>query len=205
MRNQLNTVLRQINSWRRPSKKSNENRLRARGEAIDCFVFREALETDVVPLSRLHAECWYETYGGAKDPGACKLRESQWRETFLNINESWFCFVVENKNGELIGFAKGQKYRHEDLPQFDGELNKIYLLRNYQRLGIGRKLFLHVVKRFLTQGINTMVLFGVPQNPSCKFHEAMKGKRLMDKSGIFQGGYGWTDLQQFVLSGEIPK
>jgi L-amino acid N-acyltransferase YncA len=195
--------LRQINNWRRPSKKDNERRLRARGESMDCFTIRDAVESDVIALARLHVACWSQTYGGEATPELCKMREAQWREIFRNINESWFCFVVEKNNGELIGFAKGQKYRHDSLPQYDGELNKIYLLRDYQRVGIGRKLFLQVVKRFLTQGINTMVLFGVPQNPSCKFHEAMKGQRLLDNDGIFQGGYGWTDLQQFVLSGDI--
>ena len=59
----------------------------------------------------------------------------------FNINDgSWFCFVVENKNGELIGFAKGQKYNHSDLPMFDGELNKIYLLKDYHRKGLGTPL-----------------------------------------------------------------
>ena len=205
MRNQINTLIRQVKGWRRPSKKDNEGRMRARGETMDCIIIRDATEADVVALSKLHVECWNQTYGGRTDEGALKLRESQWREIFRNVNDSWFCLVVENKNGELIGFAKGQKYRHEALPQYDGELNKIYLLRDYQRLGIGRKLFLMTVKKFLVQGINTMVLFGIPQNPSCNFHEAMKGQRLLDDAGIFQGGYGWIDLQQFVLSGDIPK
>jgi len=61
---------------------------------------------------------------------------------------SWFCFVVENRKGELVGFAKGKTYNHSDLPDFSGELNKIYLLREYQRLGLGRRLVGCVARRF---------------------------------------------------------
>ena len=43
-----------------------------------------------------------------------------------------------------------------------------------------------------------MVLFGVPQNPSCAFHEAREGERLLAKNGEFHGGYGWRALQRLA-------
>ncbi len=58
--------------------------------------------------------------------------------------------------------------------------------------------FGHVARRFLAQGIRSMVLFGVPQNPSCAFHEALEGERLLAKNGDFHGGYGWRDLQRLA-------
>jgi hypothetical protein len=45
-------------------------------------------------------------------------------------------------------------------------------------------------------GIHNMVLFGVAENPSCKFHEAVGGEKLYSKQGEFHGGYCWRDLQK---------
>ena len=75
---------------------------------------------------------------------------------------------------------------------------RYYLLKDYQRLGLGRKLFQRVVQKFLKMGVNSMVLFGIPQNPSCSFHEAMGGKRLYSETGNFDGGYRWSDLKKIA-------
>jgi GNAT superfamily N-acetyltransferase len=94
-----------------------------------------------------------------------------------------------------VGFAKGVRYAHSDLPEFSGELNKIYLLRDYQPVGLGRRLVGHVARRFLVQGIGSMVLFGEARNPSCAAWDALGGERLYGPGGEFNGGYGWRDLR----------
>src|SRR5436190_3532833 len=124
-----------------------------------------------------------------------EIRERQWREAFERTDGSWFCFVIEGQNGALVGFAKGKPYDHHDLPDFSGELNKIYLLRQYHRQGLGRRLVGHVARRFLRQGIASMLLFGDARNPSNRFYEALGAERLLDAAGKFHGGYGWRDLR----------
>ena len=131
-------------------------------------------------------------------PPTSRLREWQWHEQFKKADGNWFCFVIENSKRELIGFAKGQTYSHIDHPEFSGELNKIYILREYQRLGLGRRLIGHVARKFLSIGIYNMVLFGMVVNPSCKFHEAIGGEKLCSKQGEFHGGYCWRDLQKLA-------
>jgi len=101
-----------------------------------------------------------------------------------------------NKGNELVGFAKGKINKDKNSRIMQGDLNKIYLLSDYQRMGLGTKLFALVVKRFLSLGVTNMTLFGIPQNPSCYFHEAMGGERLYNKKGEFDGGYHWTDLKK---------
>lgn len=195
VKNIINSAIRFINGLRRPSKATNMRRMKERGESVDDIRIREATNDDIPALATLHVKTWNETYNTSRGP-TYNTREYQWRELFGRMDGSWFCLVVENKNREFIGFAMGKKYAHEDLPGYSGELNKIYLLQSYHRLGIGRKLFCSVVKRFLSQGISTMVLFGIAQNPTCAFHEAMGGKRLINPKGIFDGGYGWQNLQE---------
>ena len=179
--------------------------LRRRGERLESLRIREATAGDIPRLAALHVKTWNETYFGVKNPPGYELREGQWREQFTKDDGSWFCLVVENGQGELVGFAKGQTYESKELPGYSGELNKIYLLRDYQRLGLGRQLVAHVAVRFRSRGINTMVLFGIPQNPSCAFHEAMGGEKLYAANGEFHGGYGWRDLEGLAEKGVKMK
>ena len=184
----------------RPSKITNIQRLRKRGEKAESFIIREAAISDIPALSALHVKSWAQTYWTTFRPPTYQIREWQWREQFKVTNESWFCFVIENSKGQLIGFAKGKSYSHSDLPDFSGELNKIYLLREYQRLGLGRRLMGNVARKFLSLGISNMVLFGVAENPSCLFHEALGGEKLYSKKGEFHGGYCWRNLQSLASS-----
>ena len=182
----------------RPSKATNIRRLRHRGEDPGSFIIREAIVDDIPALAKLHVKTWAQTYWLTLRPPTYRIREWQWREQFKKADGSWFCLVIENSKGELIGFAKGKTYSHSDLPEFSGELNKIYILREYQRLGLGRRLISNVARQFLSMGIHNMVLFGVAENPSGKFHEAMGGEKLYSKQGEFQGGYCWRDLQKLL-------
>jgi ribosomal protein S18 acetylase RimI-like enzyme len=162
------------------------------------FRIRDAHEDDVPALARLHVETFNETHRGGRSGGPTfELRERQWREAFQVRDGSWFCFVVENERGELIGFAKGTPH-DGGVPGFIGELNKIYVLQRYHRQGIGRLLLCNVARRFLERGITSMLLFGEATNPSNGFYEAFGAERLYSPTGEFHGGYGWRDLHQLV-------
>jgi len=195
LKNFITGFQRFLNGFRRPSGKTNLRKLVERGETLDSFTFRDATKEDIPELGKLHAVTWAETYN-TKNPNI-QLRQYQWHKSFAEENDgSWFCILVVNNKNELVGFAKGKTFRDKDSTVLRGDLNKIYLLGDYQRMGLGKRLFGFVVTRFLTMGVNDMVLFGVPQNPSCAFHEAMGGERLYSEKGNFDGGYRWSDLKK---------
>ena len=112
-------------------------------------------------------------------PPTAALRESQWRDAFANADGSWFCIVIEAADGELIGFARGIRTGPER-----GDLNKIYLLSEYQRMGLGRRLVGHVVRRFLGDGIRTMTLSADAGNPSCRFYLAIGAEYQRDEAAV---------------------
>jgi len=195
------SVKRFIMDLPRPSRASNLRRLKRLGEQLSSFTIREAVEADIPALAALHVKTWTQTYWTVLHPPTFKIREWQWKDQFKKNDGSWFCFVIANNKNELVGFAKGIKYSHSDLPEFSGELNKIYILREYQRLGLGKRLLGYVAQKFISMGISNMVLFGLAENPSGGFHEAMGGEKLYSKEGEFHGGYCWRELQQLA---EIP-
>ena len=194
LKNFITRIQRLLNGLKRPSKKINLQKLHERGETPDSFTFRDAAEEDIPELGKLHAITWAQTYNGKPN---IKLRQYQWDKAFMEENDgSWFCILVVDKNNKLVGFAKGIISKNESSSEQHGDLNKIYLLSDYQRLGLGKKLFAHVVGRFLSKGVNDKSLFGVPQNPSCAFHEAMGGERLYSEKGTFDGCYIWRNLKK---------
>src|SRR5215472_4734130 len=158
------------------------------------FHIRDAREDEVPALARLHVQTFNETHRAGHSGGpSFELRERQWREAFETNDGAWFCFVVEDNEGELVGFARGTPY-DGGVPGFAGELNKIYVLRRFHRQGIGRLLLCQVARRFLERGVTSMLLFGDAANPSNGFYEAFGAERLYSPGGEFHGGYGWRDL-----------
>ena len=162
------------------------------------FHLRDAHETDIAALAALHVQTYNETHRGGRPGGpSYELRERQWRDAFARQDGSWFCFVIEDDDGELVGFAKGTPH-DGGVPGYAGELNKIYLLRRVQRHGLGRQLLSAVARRFLERGVTSMLLFGDAKNPSNGFYEAFGAERLHSHTGEFNGAYGWRDLCALV-------
>jgi ribosomal protein S18 acetylase RimI-like enzyme len=156
---------------------------------------REARPDDLEALARLHVETFRETHGRFHAPSV-ETRRRQWRAAF-DAPADWFCYVVEAPTGELVGFAKGTLH-DGSVPGFAGELNKIYVLRRFQRRGLGRLLTEHVARRFLERGVRSMLLFGDARSASNGFYEHLGAERLLADNGEFHGGYGWRDLRRLV-------
>lgn len=177
-----------------PSKRANARRMRERAESVASLIIREATPADIPTLAQLHVTTWNATYAPMLLNGPpYEIRAKQWRDAFAKQDGSWFSFVVERQNGELVGFAKGV---HSNQPDYAGELSKIFLLREYQRVGLGRRLMGYVTRRFLSEGVTAIWLFADARNPSCAFYEALGAHRLVDHKGkISYGNYGWKDLQ----------
>ena len=162
------------------------------------FHIRDAGAGDIAALAALHVETFNETHRGGRPGGPTyELRERQWRDAFAVDDGRWFCFVVEDDKGQLVGFAKGTPH-DGGVAGFAGELNKIYVLRRFHKRGIGRLLLCQVARRFVERGVTSMLLFGEATNPSNGFYEAFGAERIYSPEGEFHGAYGWRELQALL-------
>lgn len=162
------------------------------------FRLRDATPDDISALAALHVQTFNETHREGHSGGpSYELREQQWRDSLTTVRPIVFCVVIEDDQGELVGFAKGT--RHDGgVPGFIGELNKIYLLRRVQRRGLGRMLLCAVAARFRDAGIDSMLLFGDATSRANGFYEAFGAEPLYAPDGAFHGGYGWRDLEPLM-------
>lgn len=141
---------------------------------------------------------WAATYPAVRRPPTFAIREAQWREAFQKVDGSWFTIVIQKPNGELVGFAKGVKHENGV-----GDLNKIYLLIEYQRLGLGRRLVGHVARRFIAMGQSSMSLSADAANPSCRFYFALGAENPREPDGfVHRGAFVWRDLE--ALAARCP-
>ncbi len=170
--------------------------LRARGESIAALIVREPTEADISALAQLHVTTWNDTYAGILTKGPpVAVREWQWREAFAKNDGSWFCYVIQAQSGELVGFTKGTR---ADPSSSSGQLSKIYLLRDYQRMGLGRRLVGLVVQRFINEGVTTIGSYVDPRNPSCAFYEALGAEHPIEEGKVNDTWYVWRDLPQLA-------
>jgi ribosomal protein S18 acetylase RimI-like enzyme len=162
---------------------------------IGDLVMREATMADLQPLAELHVRTFNETHVGPFGSGpSYATRESQWREKLAETDATNFVLVLQTGVNQLVGFI--WCHPTKDNRKWTARLNKIYLLREYQRRGLGKRLVAAAVDRLLAHGLTSMALFTEPDNePACNFYEQLGGERQVNERGDFEGMYGWADLR----------
>lgn len=160
------------------------------------LVLREATIDDLRPLAELHVLTFNETHVGPFGSGPSRAtREAQWREKLQEADDTHFVLVWETPARQLVGFI--WCHPTSDDPAWAARLNKIYLRREYQRCGLGKRMVAAAVDRLLKRGLTSMVLFTEPDNePACRFYDQLAGERQLDERGKFAGMFGWPDLDQ---------
>lgn len=166
---------------------------------------RLAEQTDAAALAYVHIEAWRTTYAGiVPDEYLAQLeyqQRSAWWHRILRPrgNKPPWAYVVEDDEGQVIGFVSGGFSSSGD-PLYQGELYAIYLLQQAQRQGIGKQLTQTLVERMMNEGISSMLVWVLAENPSRPFYEAMGGQQLYQKeieiggAKLIEVAYGWLDI-----------
>ncbi|WP_453993725.1 N-acetyltransferase family protein [Bacillus nitroreducens] len=162
---------------------------------------RKAIRSDAPGIAKVHVDSWRTTYSGIVPDSylqqlSYEPRVKMWEKGIPTGN----IFVAENNEGEIVGFSCGGKERSGDYKNYDGELYAIYILKEYQGQGLGRKLVIPVVQQLLDKEIHSMLVLVLEENKACHFYEALGAKKL-DSIEVEIGGlklkeavYGWDDL-----------
>ncbi len=172
------------------------------------ITIRKATREDAAGIAKVHVDSWRTTYQGilAEEYLAnlsYERRAQGWAESLANPQGPGFQYVAETEPGKIIGFVSAGS-RHEDEPdykEYQSEVYAIYLLKQAQGQGTGRRLMEAAMRELCQLGFSSMLLWVLKDNlPSRKFYEAMGGKYLREKpieignQTLLEVAYGWTDI-----------
>ena len=166
---------------------------------------REAVPADAGPMTRVHIDTWRTAYAGivpAEHLAGLSYsdREAVWVQILTRHQPAECNFVAETGSGEIVGFAGGGPEREGDRT-YRGELYAVYLLREHQRRGVGRRLACAVARGLLSAGFDSMLLWVLEDNRAARrFYESLGGEQVGRKTiavggaGLVEVSYGWKDI-----------
>ena len=157
---------------------------------------------DAKAIAVVQVEGWRSTYGGIV-PDAflaamdIEVRVESWKEPLQSDEVA--AFVAEDDAG-VFGFVCGGKIR-EAIEGYDAELYAIYLLKDRQRRGAGRKLACTLAEVLRVRGFKSMVVWVLEENrPAVAFYKGLGAVQIVQKMTEIGGTelsdlcLGWADL-----------
>ena len=115
---------------------------------------------------------------------------------------SYKMFVAEAPGRGVVGFADFGEPR-EAVEGYEGELYAIYLLPEFQRKGVGARLFKLGAEFFIRGGKRSMYLLALEASPYRRFYERLGGRVVGRKQVEIEGVpfdeliYGWESLAEW--------
>jgi GNAT superfamily N-acetyltransferase len=171
---------------------------------------RLATPADAAAIGDVRVNAWRTTYRGMIPDGyldAMKVEDSAalWEKVLTAAPNTTSTFVAESA-GRVIGFASGMQ-KPEATLGFDCELTGIYLVREAQRAGTGRRLAGAVAAAQRSHGGTAMIAWVVAANKAARaFYEALGGELVVEQPFTWDGmdlveaGYGFRDLAALIAA-----
>ena len=172
---------------------------------------REALPSDAAAIAKVHVDAWRSTYHGVLSAEFLEGLSYEQRKRVCQValddhRGGNFIHVAEDDRGKIVGFVACGRER-EQKGTYEGEIYAIYLLAEHQGKGWGKRLFQEAAERLVAEGMHSMMLWVLAENPTRGFYEALGGAAL-DAKDIEIGGatlvevaYGWDSLEAIVSAG----
>lgn len=174
---------------------------------------RPARLSDAPAWARVNVDTWHSAYRGIVPEEMLARQtyagaEKLFRDGMTGDGAGAVHFVAVSGE-EVVGIAAAGPNRRKDLP-YGGELWAIYVLREHQRGGIGRRLLGAAGRALLAAGYGSMIVQVLTENPSRKFYESLggvpqEGEFMFEAPGVAlaEAIYVWPDLA--TLARRIPE
>lgn len=169
---------------------------------------RVAKPEDAAAIARVRVDSWRTTYRGVL-PGdyldglSYEENTRNWKHILAGTGRHNFAYVAEDPAGKVVGFVLGGIERTNN-PSYTGEIYAIYLLHSHQRMGIGRALIRAIMRRLVQEGMYSLLIWVLSQNPARAFYAALGGKPLYEKNIVIgsstfkEVAYVWPDIRSIA-------
>ncbi len=165
---------------------------------------RHAILTDAARIAAVHMDCLRSTYGNTVDHEGLSgfSHESiaaRWKD-WIGEKKTNILVAEVDRESRVVGYCQSGPTRDRD-PRFSSEIYSLYILKEYQRRGIGRELVKLTASQLLTDGFASVMTWVLADNPARKFCEYLGGTVLgsravtVGNSDLEEINYGWRDLK----------
>jgi len=158
---------------------------------------RRAARDDAEAIATVHDRSWQNAYSGLVPHKALnrmvQRRGAAWWSNA--IDRHTVILVLEIKN-QIVGYATIGRNRVKTLP-FDGEIYEIYLLPEYQGVGLGSHLFLSAMGELKRRSLKSAVVWVLADNNSAiRFYKNAGGRQIAEGKETFDG----KDLKKLAFA-----
>lgn len=181
---------------------------------------RSAMPADAAAIGQVHVDCLHETYTSLMPAQwlaarTVEERTSRWKNI---LDEQSACgtiaVFIARCGDDICGFASCGWQRTAILKElgFAGEFSAVYVLRRFQRRGIGLALMCSLASAASENGITAAALWCLRDNVDARrFYERIGGEFLLEQvgsevhAGRSEVAYGWRDLAQLEIRCDRQK
>ncbi|WP_090085518.1 GNAT family N-acetyltransferase [Lentibacillus persicus] len=161
---------------------------------------RKATQGDAAGIAKVHIDSWRTTYKNiVPDDYLDSLNYEERKKRWKQIVYEGIVYVAEH-DGKIVGFSSGGKEREGKYNHYDGELYAIYILKEYQGKGIGKKLVKPIVDELTKAGFRSMLVWVLKDNDATYFYENLGGEYVdsavitICSAALKEIAYGWPDI-----------
>ncbi len=155
----------------------------------DGYKIRKAEIGDSFEIAKVHVDCWRTTYKGIVpdeklDGMSYEKSDLKWKAIFTDSPHPFCSFLVAEKNGKIIGFCSGGKIRKlsKRTEGYEGEIKAIYILKEHQKKGLGKKIIALYEEIFRQNKIFSYIIWVLKDNESKNFYRKLGGKLITTKT-----------------------
>jgi GNAT superfamily N-acetyltransferase len=171
---------------------------------------RQATPDDALAIARVRVDSWRTTYKGMIPDAylaAMNVDDSAalWSRV-LSAASTRACVFVAGTPAEVVGFAAANRLP-EPKHGLDAELTAIYIRRDRQRAGTGRRLVTAIVDAMRGQGATGLLTWVIAANRVARaFYEGLGAELLVEQAfqwdgmDLVEAGYGWRDLDALAAA-----
>lgn len=155
--------------------------------SLNPYLVRLASPEDAPAIATVHVTSWRETYAGIIPASYLdRLDIAEKQQIWTKAIERGQPVYVAIVNGRVVGFANGGKNRDKDAA-YAGEMYAIYVLKNFQKQGIGKTLFDNVMEYLKSQQLLPFTTWVLADNPTLNFYQHKGGKVIGEHLEDFDG------------------
>ena len=171
---------------------------------------RSATPGDAPAIARVRVDSWRSTYRGMipdayLDGMNVEASTALW-DRVLTAAPNATCVFVAEHGTDIVGFGAGNRLR-EPKHGFDAELAAVYLRREFQRAGLGRRLVGAVAQTQHARSASGLLTWVIAGNkPARAFYEGLGAELIVeqpfqwDGMDLVEAGYGWRDLSALAAA-----